>query len=96
MRKLRIFAVHIFHTTNAPLYVIVINWLTEAFFYPVILCLGLFFSFVAHMSRCVYPQPCEYCLTGRVTDIQESQGCHRVRQLTDMQGIQGSFTGPDN
>jgi len=32
----------IVHTTNAPLYVIVINLLTEAFFYTVILYLGLF------------------------------------------------------
>jgi len=61
------------HTTNAPLYVIVINLLTEAFFYTVILCLGLFFSFVAHMSPSVFPHPSEYCLTGRVIDIQESQ-----------------------
>jgi hypothetical protein len=71
----------IVHTTNAPLYVIVINLLTEAFFYTVILYLGLFFFFVAHMSRCVCPHPSEYCLTGRVM-ICKRAGVHSQGQAT--------------
>ena len=80
------------------------------------------------MSRRVCPHPSEYCVTGRVTDMQERKRVHsqgqtpvwharepglsqdratvwhardpasvqRIRQLTDMQGIQGSFRGSDN